>query len=106
VAPIPAPPSTFPALELTIDLSELVDRLAQAVIDLLDQRTARAPVLGFLDVAGAAEFLCCPTSRIYALTSKAGRGEYGGIPFHRDGSRLLFDPAELRAYVRGGGANR
>ena len=47
-----------------------------------------------MDVAGAAEFLACGKDRIYALVS-ARR-----IPHHRDGSRLLFDRAELREYVR------
>ena len=48
----------------------------------------------------AAAFLSCPPSRVYALVS-ARR-----LPVHRDGSRLLFDPAELREYVRRGGAKR
>jgi excisionase family DNA binding protein len=55
---------------------------------------------GFVDVDGAAEFLACSKSRIYALVS-ARR-----IPHHRDGSRLLFDRGELREYVRDGGARR
>jgi excisionase family DNA binding protein len=55
---------------------------------------------GYLDAGGAAAFLACPKSRIYALVS-ARR-----IPHEKDGSRLLFDPAELRRYVREGGARR
>ena len=57
-------------------------------LDLLAERLAprldvSPPADGFLDVAGAAEFLACPPSRVYALVS-AWR-----IPHHRDGSRLL-----------------
>ena len=55
---------------------------------------------GYLDVDGAASFLACPKSRVYALVS-AGR-----LPVHRDGSRLLFDRQELRAWVRNGGGKR
>ncbi len=54
----------------------------------------------WLDVAGAAEHLACPRSRLYALVS-AGR-----IPCEHDGSRLLFDRRELDAWVRAGGARR
>ena len=87
--------------ELSLTLpAELVDRIAaraaQLVVDQLEQNGRN----GFLDVPGAAAFLSCPESRIYALVS-ARR-----LPVHRDGSRLLFDPAELRDYVRNGGAKR
>ena len=54
----------------------------------------------WLDVAGAAEHLACPTSRIYALAS-AKR-----IPVERDGSRLLFRRDELDRWVEAGGAKR
>lgn len=73
----------------------------------LDAIAARAAALvtpadgeGFIGVAAAAEFLSCPTSRIYALVNTKR------IPHHRDGSRLLFDRQELRDYVRAGGARR
>lgn len=63
-------------------VSELAERIAERL---------RSPndnvVDGFIDVGGAAAFLACPTSRIYALVS-ARR-----IPHHRDGSRLLFGAA-------------
>jgi excisionase family DNA binding protein len=86
--------------ELSIELPpELVDAIAERVLELIADRRQPADD-GFLDVAGAADFLACPTSRIYALVS-ARR-----IPHHRDGSRLLFDKAELRAYVHSGGARR
>ena len=79
--------------------AELVDQVAERVAEILTDRTT-ARDHGYLDVPGAADFLACPPSRIYALVS-AGR-----IPHHRDGSRLLFDRAELRQYVCDGGARR
>ena len=93
---------------LTIDITEeMVETIAQRAAELLAANTqAEGRIIspnnsdGYLDVAGAAEFLACKPSRLYALKS-AGR-----IPFHKDGSRLLFDRAELRAYVEAGGAVR
>jgi excisionase family DNA binding protein len=85
---------------LTFDLpDELVERIAERATELLGDRFL-AETEGFLNVEGAADFLACPTSRIYSLVS-AKR-----IPHHRDGSRLLFIRAELREYVRNGGAKR
>lgn len=79
----------------------LVEAIAQRAAELLAERlpTAAEPD-GYLDVDGAAEFLACPKSRIYSLVSSRR------IPHHRDGSRLLFDRSELRAYVEAGGARR
>jgi excisionase family DNA binding protein len=83
-----------------IELSdEAVEALAVRVAHLLTERQ-EAQTDGFLDVAGAADFLACPASRIYSLVS-AKR-----LPHYKDGSRLLFDRAELRDYVRRGGARR
>ena len=84
---------------------ELPDHLLAAIADRVLARLAastdveREPA-SYLDVSGAAEFLACPTSRVYSLVS-AKR-----IPVHRDGSRLLFDRGELREYVNNGGAKR
>jgi excisionase family DNA binding protein len=84
---------------LTFTLSpELVERVAQRASELLAERVQQPD--GFLNVRGAAAVLACPTSRIYSLVS-AGR-----IPHHKHGSRTLFDRAELREYVRNGGARR
>jgi excisionase family DNA binding protein len=83
-------------LTFTIDLEAIAERAAEIVTERLDQNNRD----GFLDVAGAAEFLACKPDRIYALKS-AGR-----IPFYKDGSRLLFDKAELREWVRNGGGKR
>ena len=88
------------SLALDLELSnEMLDRIAERVAQRLAGRMTPEPS-GYLDVTGAAEFLSCPASRIYSLTS-AGR-----LPVHRDGSRLLFDRGELREYVRSGGAKR
>jgi excisionase family DNA binding protein len=78
---------------------EFVDELAGRIAERL-KLTSGDGVAGFVDVDGAAQFLACPRSRIYALVS-ARR-----IPHHRDGSRLLFDLTELRDYVHRGGARR
>jgi excisionase family DNA binding protein len=85
-------------LSLTIP-PELVDAVAEQVLERLSASQTAASD-GFLDAQGAADFLSCPKNRIYALVSKRA------IPFHKDGSRLLFDREELRAYVRNGGATR
>jgi excisionase family DNA binding protein len=91
----------LPALSLGVP-AELIEAIAERAAEILAERQGE-PVDaggGYLDVAGAAAFLACPTGRIYSLVS-AGR-----IPHHRDGSRLLFDRAELREYVLAGGARR
>jgi excisionase family DNA binding protein len=85
-------------LELT---DEQLEAIAERVAELLaDRDREQHGDDGWLDVAGAAEHLSCPASRIYSLTSS------GRIPVHRDGSRLLFRRSELDAYVAAGGARR
>ena len=81
---------------------ELIEQIARRAAELLADRSGKAQPEedGYLDVGGAAEFLSCPKSRIYSLAS------LGRIPHYHDGSRLLFDRAELREYVRKGGARR
>jgi excisionase family DNA binding protein len=76
-------------------LDQLADLLAPRIASRLEQ-----PDNGWLDVAAAAEVLSCPPSRLYALVS-ARR-----IPFHKDGTRLLFNRHELDQYVLEGGARR
>lgn len=84
---------------LSLDLPPgFLEAVAQRAAEILAERQSENTEPGFLDVAGAAEFLACPPSRIYRLVS-AKR-----IPHHRDGSRLLFDRAELRQFVADGGA--
>jgi excisionase family DNA binding protein len=74
------------------DDDEALDVLAQRLADRVGLRERPA----YLDVPGAAAFLSCSPKRIYNLAA-AGR-----LPVHRDGSRLLFRPDELDAYVSRG----
>jgi excisionase family DNA binding protein len=91
------PPADLGAI-LAALRDELVEQAAVRAAELLAEHVTEPD--GFLDVNGAAEFLVCPKSRIYALVS-ARR-----IPYHKDGSRLLFDRDELQEYVRNGGSKR
>jgi excisionase family DNA binding protein len=82
-----------------------LDRLAEVLAPRLTLLIAQRPSVpgrqaAWLDVEGAAGRLACPKSRIYALVS-AKR-----IPHYKDGSRLLFRPEELDAWVLAGGAKR
>jgi len=77
---------------------QLVEAVAQRAAEIVLDRLPQSD--GFMGACGAADFLACPVSRIYALVSSKK------IPHHRDGSRLLFDRSELREYVRNGGATR
>jgi excisionase family DNA binding protein len=78
-------------------LDALAERLAPRLAARLGQSEADS---GWLHVAGAAEYVACPKSRIYALVS-ANR-----IPYHKDGSRTLFRREELDQWVRSGGGRR
>lgn len=87
-------------MNVTLDLPpEVLDAIADRVLERLADQATPEPA-GYLDVAGAAGYLACNKSRVYALVS-AGR-----LPHYKDGSRLLFLPCELRSYVRNGGARR
>jgi excisionase family DNA binding protein len=94
-----------------------LSELARALVDALDDRSLdrlaevlmpRLAVLmkapgreaPWLNVPAAAERLACSRSRIYGLVSARQ------IPFHKDGSRLLFRPEELDAWVRAGGGKQ
>lgn len=86
-------------MSLTLDLpGELVERIAERAADLVAER--QSSVSHWLTVDEAAEYLRCPKSRIYSLVS-ARR-----IPFVKDGSRTLFDRAELDTWLRNGGGKR
>jgi excisionase family DNA binding protein len=80
------------ALTITLPPDEL-DALALRVAELLDERHDD----GFLDVDGAAAFLDLSRKAVYRLV------ERHQLPHHRAGGRLLFDRAELRAWVERGG---
>jgi len=86
-------------IELTLTLSE--EQLREIAARVAETTGARGHELdGYLDVQGAAEFLACPKSRIYALVSSRR------IPFEKDGSRTLFSRTALREWVRNGGGRR
>jgi excisionase family DNA binding protein len=78
----------------------LTDECLERLADLLAERLASPDDGGWLDVTGAATYLACSSSRIYALSSQ------GALPCERDGSRLLFSRADLRKFVLSGGAKR
>ena len=68
------------------------DALVQRVLERLQETCDD----GFLDVPGAAQYLSTTAKAIYALV------ERHKLPHNRAGGRLLFDRAELRAWVRQG----
>lgn len=85
-------------------LAELDDRALDELAALLAPRLAALSQRdgdGWLRGADAiAEYIGCPRSRVYALSS-AGR-----IPIHRDGSNLVARTAELDEWLRNGGSKR
>jgi excisionase family DNA binding protein len=68
------------------------DALVQRVLERLQESRDE----GFLDVAGAAQYLSTTAKAIYALVERQK------LPHNRAGGRLLFDRAELRAWVESG----
>jgi excisionase family DNA binding protein len=84
------------SVELTIP-PELVELIAARAAELVAGNNGHVQD-SWLNVAEAADYLRCTSSRIYSLVS-ARR-----IPFHKDGSRTLFCCRELDEWVRSGGA--
>ena len=81
-------------LALTVVLPpDQLEALASRVADLLREGRDN----GFLDVDGAADYLDLSRKAIYHLVERRR------LPHHRAGKRLLFDRAELRAWVEQGG---
>lgn len=74
------------SLQITLSEGEL-EALAALVAPLVPKDN------GFLGVTGAAEYLDTTPKALYALVERQK------LPAHRVGRRLLFDRAELRAYV-------
>ena len=72
--------------------SEQEDALVQRVSERLQETCDH----GFLDVPGAAQYLSTTAKAIYALVERQQ------VPHNRAGGRLLFDRAELRAWVERG----
>jgi excisionase family DNA binding protein len=72
----------------------LIDDLAQAIAERVEAcLTGRGSGRGYLDVQGAAEYLSCPRSRIYDLTSRRQ------LPHYKLGSRLLFSKQGIDAWL-------
>lgn len=74
----------------------LTSEQEDALIQRVSERLQESADDGFLDVPAAAQFLSTTAKAIYALV------ERHKLPHHRAGGRLLFDRAELRAWVRQG----
>ncbi len=78
----------------------LVDQVAERVLAILAEREATVPA-AWLDVTAAARHLGYADNvergrrRVYDLTSR------GELTPRRDGSRLLFRPADLDRYLEG-----
>jgi excisionase family DNA binding protein len=79
----------------TLTLS-LTSEQEDALIERVSERLQESRDDGFLDVPGAAQYLATTAKAIYALV------ERHKLPHNRAGGRLLFDRAELRAWVRQG----
>ena len=81
-------------MALTLALSpEQLEALAWRVADLHERQRDG----GFLDVDGAAAYLATTPKAVYHLV------ERNTLPHYRAGGRLLFERAELRAWVERGG---
>lgn len=79
-------------LSITVP-DELLEEIARRVrADLVSDRQAPEPWIG---VALAAEHLCCKPQRIYDLVSQKD----SGLPFRKEGSRLLFRRSELDRWL-------
>jgi excisionase family DNA binding protein len=77
---------------------DLIEAVAECVIDQLDRDNGPEPWIGVRD---AADHLACKPQRIYDLVH---RRDSTRIPHRRDGSRLLFRRSDLDAWLdRGGG---
>jgi hypothetical protein len=79
--------------KLTLDVPpEIFEAIAQRAAEIV--RAAQGPSsTRWLDSKAAAEHLCCTTARIHDLVA------LGKLIPRRDGRRLLFDRAELDAYI-------
>jgi excisionase family DNA binding protein len=78
---------TFPA--------ELVDAIAERVVEVLDERAALAGQgpEPWITVDEAAAYIGKPKSRLYDLAAE------GSVPHARDGRSVLFRRSELDAYL-------
>jgi len=91
----PFPTRLEATVRIEVDLSdEVIDGLARTVAERVEEcLTSSGASQGYLDVTGAAEYLSCPKSRIYDLTSRRE------LPHYKLGSRLLFNKQEIDAWL-------
>ncbi len=89
---------TAPELSVVLPAA-LVEAIAARAAELVADKLDR-PRRAYLSVDGAANYIACPKSRLYALVSA------GQVPHRKDGSRLLFQPDELDAWLERGGGKR
>lgn len=78
-----------------IDADDLEQKLRAIV---RDEVASLSSPQGFLRIEQAADFLGVSKAALYKLTQQ------GKVPFHKLGSRVLFDPAELREHILSGKA--
>jgi hypothetical protein len=92
-----ARPPAYPNDPTVITVALNYDELADALSARLAAATTAATPAGFLDVDGAATFLASTPSAIRSLVKR------DALPYYKaPHGRLLFDPAELEAWVRSG----
>jgi excisionase family DNA binding protein len=75
--------------------ADFMDALADAMVARAGD--ARADDDGYLNTESAARYLDAPVSRVHDLVQR------GVLVPHKDGRRLLFTRAQLRAHVEGRG---
>lgn len=91
---------------MVLDLPpEVLEAVAERAAVLVAQGVGAAPE-PWIGVDEAADYLCCPKSRVYRLVSRSkGHRESNPIPFAKDGSRVLFRRSELDRWIERGGAS-
>jgi excisionase family DNA binding protein len=81
-------------LRLTVTLtSDQLAEIAERVSALLADRDSHADHGGYLDAAGAAEYLATTRDRVYDLK------QLGKLQAFQDGRRLLFRRSDLDRYL-------
>ena len=76
---------------------ELLEQIARRVLELLAERdTDMRAASPWMTTIEAAEYLRCPRSRVFDLTSQ------GRLRVHKDGARSLYLKQHLDDYLAGG----
>lgn len=86
---------------LRVDVASLEALVADLVAEQLEDRAVSEPE-PWLTVEQAAEYLACPTSRIYDLVSLRKGDPDAGVEFRKDGRRTLFRRTWLDAVLERG----